>query len=503
VSGPAAATVNLSLVAHTKVGKTSLMRTLMRRDIGEVADRPHVTELAEGHTLLETPEGDVLRLWDTPGFGDSVRLLKRLRMSGNPIGWLLTHVWDRFSDRPFFCSQQAVSNVRDESDVVLYLVNASEDPASAAYVRAELEILAWIGKPVLLLLNQTGPPRAREAEAADEAAWSAHLAPFVPAREAIGLDAFARCWVQEDRMLAAVAMLVPTAKAAALRRLRERWRSQNLQVFAASMNAIALQLAAAATDREALQSEQAMSGLARKGAAWLSSLMSGGEARDTATERGMEALAKRLDRHVHENMERLIALHGLSGRAKQDVLARVATAFAVTKAADARTAGLLGGIVTGALGGLAADLAAGGLTFGAGAVIGGIAGALGGAGAAKAYNLVAGTETGVVRWGPEFLFERTAAAILRYLAVAHYGRGRGDWVEGEYPPHWGAVVDDVLKQYRTEFDAAWMRAEGGASAAELASEVEPLLRSAVREVLLRLYPQAAAIFETTPADVTT
>src|ERR1700694_3921488 len=87
-------TINLSLVAHTNVGKTSLMRTLMRRDIGEVADRPHVTERAEGHALLETAGGDVLRLWDTPGFGDSVRLLKRLRMSGNPIGWLITQVWD-------------------------------------------------------------------------------------------------------------------------------------------------------------------------------------------------------------------------------------------------------------------------------------------------------------------------------------------------------------------------------------------------------------------------
>ena len=65
------ATLSLSLVSHTNVGKTSLMRTLTRRDIGDVADRPHVTEQAEAHTLLETAEGDVLRLWDTPGFGDS------------------------------------------------------------------------------------------------------------------------------------------------------------------------------------------------------------------------------------------------------------------------------------------------------------------------------------------------------------------------------------------------------------------------------------------------
>ena len=97
-------TINLSLVSHTNVGKTTLMLTLMRRDHGEVADRAHVTEQAEGQVLISTPQGDVLRLWDTPGFGDSARLLKRLRASDNPIGWLIAQVWDRYTDRPFFSS---------------------------------------------------------------------------------------------------------------------------------------------------------------------------------------------------------------------------------------------------------------------------------------------------------------------------------------------------------------------------------------------------------------
>jgi hypothetical protein len=492
---PDAATLNLSLVSHTNVGKTSLMRTLMRRDIGEVADRPHVTERAEGHALIETAEGDVLLLWDTPGFGNSVRLLKRLRMSGQPIGWLLTQLWDRFADRPFFCSQQAIINVRDESDVVLYLVNAAEDPTSAAYVQAELEILAWVGKPVLLLLNQMGPARSREAEAAEEATWSAHLSAFVPARESIGLDAFARCWVQEDRLLTAIRALLPEAKQPALQRLRETWRSQNLQVFEASMRAIASQLVAAASDQEALEEGRRMSGLARKAVRWFASLASESENPDPVTEHGMNALAKRLDQQVRENTNRLIALHGLSGRAKKEIPARMAGAFDVTTSADVSTTGVLGGMVSGALGGLAADLSAGGLTFGAGALIGGIVGALGGAGAAKAYNLVTGIEGGIVRWSQNFLSHRPAAALLRYLAVAHYGRGRGDWVEGEYPAHWRAVVDSVVQQYRAQFDAAWKLADQGASETELNAQLEPALRAAARETLVRLYPRAAAIFD--------
>ena len=40
--------------------------------------------------------------------------------------------------------------------MVLYLVNAADQPEAAPYVAMEMEVLAWIGKPVLLLLNQTG-----------------------------------------------------------------------------------------------------------------------------------------------------------------------------------------------------------------------------------------------------------------------------------------------------------------------------------------------------------
>ena len=64
------ATIEITLISHTNAGKTTLARTLLGRDIGEVRDAPHVTEIAEAHTLLQTDAGDVLRLWDTPGFGD-------------------------------------------------------------------------------------------------------------------------------------------------------------------------------------------------------------------------------------------------------------------------------------------------------------------------------------------------------------------------------------------------------------------------------------------------
>ena len=487
-------TINLSLVSHTNVGKTTLMRTLLRRDIGEVADRAHVTEQAEDHVLISTPQGDALRLWDTPGFGDSARLLKRLRASDNPIGWLLTQVWDRFTDRPFFSSQQAIRNVREESDVVLYLVNVAEDPASAGYVDVEMQILGWIGKPVLLLLNQTGAPRTREAEAADEAVWRRHVTPHHPGvRGVIGLDAFARCWVQEDKLLGAVGAMLPPERQTAFERLRAAWRAQNIQVFDAAMLALAAQLAAVATDRETV----AVPSFKEKAGQWLRSMLTDRELTDPDTERAMNALAKRLDSAVREATDRLITLHGLSGRASEGILARIAGQFGVTKPADVATSGVIGGAATGALGGLAADLAAGGLTFGAGALIGGIVGALGAGGAARAYNRARGAVDGKVGWSAQFLAQRPGAAVLRYLAVAHYGRGRGDWAEGEYPPHWQALVDELTERHRGKIESVWSAADQGASVDEAAKRLHPVITAMAREALVRLYPEAERIFELT------
>ena len=62
--------INLSLVSHTNVGKTTLARTLLGRDIGEVGDRSHVTIEPEDYVLLRAPDDSELILWDTPGFGD-------------------------------------------------------------------------------------------------------------------------------------------------------------------------------------------------------------------------------------------------------------------------------------------------------------------------------------------------------------------------------------------------------------------------------------------------
>ena len=479
--------ISLSLISHTNVGKTTLARTLLRRDVGEVRDAAHVTEVSGAYLLIDTPQGDELRLWDTPGFGDSARLLKRLKQSGHPLGWFLAQVWDRYVDRPFFSSQQAVRNVRDEADIVLYLVNASEDPAAAGYVDAEMQILGWISKPVIVLLNQLGPPRPAAAEAADVQRWSGHLSGYPWVRDTIAFDAFARCWVQEHVLLDRIGAVLPVERSDAFSRLADAWRLRNRETFGQSMLVLARQLAATATDREIVAAQ----GTGAAARSWLMSLLGARQRGDAVTDAAMAQLARRLDVAVRSTTDELIALHGLSGRASAEILQRMGAEYAVDRAADPGKAGLIGAALSGALGGLAADLAAGGLTFGAGAVLGGILGAAGARGLASAYNLARGSDATTVRWSAEFMTGRVSGAMLRYLAVAHFGRGRGDYVAGEYPPHWGAVVDAAVTARRAPLEAGWSAAAGGEAADSLEARLRPQLEAIASDVLERLYPPRA------------
>ena len=474
-------TVTLSLISHTNVGKTTLARTLLRRDIGEVRDEPHVTEIAEAHEMMAA-DGARLLLWDTPGFGDTARLAKRLRGSRTPVNWLLAQVWDRFADRALWCSQQAVRNVRDDADVVLYLVNAAEKPAEAGYVALEMEVLAWMEKPTLVLLNQLGPPREPAAEQADEAAWRAHLLPFAHVKGVLGLDAFARCWVQEEELLARIRPLLPEAKRPAYDRLWAAWRERSLRTLEASMQTLSKQLAETARDEESLTNPTWKEGLRQV----LRLLGLDPRREPSDQERAMAALAERLDLRVRATTDRLIGLHKLEGSAGAAILERLRSNYRHEAPLHAGAAGIVSGAITGALSGLAAEVAAGGLAAGGATIGGGLLGALAGSGLAKGYNLARGVKQPVVRWSDGFLEILARSALLRYLAVAHFGRGRGGWTEGEAPPFWQSEVAEVVAAHRDGLAACLAGARAGDDGAFTA-----WLERCAREVLTRLYPETA------------
>jgi hypothetical protein len=480
--------IALALVSHTNVGKTTLARTLLAQDVGEVRDAPHVTEFADEHRLLRSEAGDRLMLWDTPGFGDSARLLKltqRLRQSDTALGWLLGQVWDRVADRPFWSSQQALKAVRTHADVVLYLVNAAESPAAAGYVAPEMDLLAWVDKPVIVLLNQLGAPRPDAEEAAEVDAWRRHLADRPAVRAVLPMDAFARCWVQEGVLLSHIADTLDGPAHDAMGRLHAAWQAASQARFDAAMAVLAGSLARAAVDRAPLPE----GGRWREAGRRLGQALGLGKTDDLA-QLAQLALAARLEEDLRQGTAKLVELHGLKGDAQAEVLARITAHFDVRLPVDEGRAAVVGGLVTGALAGLKADLATGGLTLGGGLLAGGLIGALGAAGAARAVNRVKGLQDGgSVAWTEAALVAQAEAAILRYLAVAHFGRGRGDWAAGEAPPHWRSLVAERLLSEQETLASAW-RVRNPGDVLAVAAKLQPPLSRTVRAVLTRLHPAA-------------
>ncbi len=477
--------IQFALVSHTNNGKTTLARTLLGADVGEVRDAAHVTLSSESHALLTTPLGDRLQLWDTPGFGDSVRLLKRLGVSDNPIGWFLREVLDRYRDRPFWLSQQALRTARDAADVVLYLVNSAENPGDAGYLAAEMKILEWLGKPVVVLLNQMGPPRPAQQEQADLSRWSRHLEGHAIVRQVLALDAFARCWVHERVFYEAVGPLIAAPKAAGYARLLAVWEENNEARFAQAMRLTAQQLAAAAQDRQAVEPE---SKSLLNSALQATGLRKAGNMQ--RQDKAMGVLVERLNRGIATTTRQLLALHRIDPGEASLINQRVRENFAVRAPIDKVQAGLLGAVLSGAATGLSADLMAGGLTLGAGALLGSVAGALGFAGAAWGFNSTTDRERTTVQFTDDFLRTLLVASVLRYLTVAHFGRGRGNFAQGEAPAFWQTEVERAVAVEEAAVARLWPALRLQPDAEKSATAAQAVVARITSSVLRQLYPAA-------------
>lgn len=473
--------IALSLISHTNIGKTTLARTLLRKDIGLVADRAHVTLENQKYTVLETDAGESLQLWDTPGFPNCQKILSRLQGAKNPIVRILTEVWDRFRDRPSWCAQQAVLNVQQEADVVLYLVNATEEPSMAGYIPPELQLLEWIGKPVIVLLNQTGPPRDREAQQRLEQPWKDYFTRYGFVRAVYSLDAFSRCWVQEGILFETIQSLLPTHDRPLMNRLFTAWQNANLSVFHRSMEAWAMLVFHAARARVMTKGD--------------------GSPMDVQKQQAVDGLLKGLVNEVGATTNTVIALHGLEGDAIGVIQARMEH-VEVQRSSQGRgdatlsgtaIGGIGGALTSGAYAGLHLDAATGGVSMGlftvAGAVVGGVLGFFGG----EAWvERQAGRTPSPVTWSDEYLDLLVQDVMIRYLAIAHFGRGQGQYVaDPEDPRFWIAKVKALVSKQHRILHEEWKRLRGQESLSKIEenpAKLATLLTSMTLELLWSTYP---------------
>jgi len=465
-------TITLSLISHTNIGKTTLARTLLRKDVGQVLDQAHVTLQNEPFVLLQTSEGLQLILWDTPGFGNSHKLLKRLQSRSEPIGWLMSQVWDRMADKPFWCSQQAIQNVHDEADVVLYLVNATEDPAMAGYLQPELDLLTWLNKPVIVLLNQTGLVDTAQQRQL-ESRWKNHWALQKMIQEVMSLDAFTRCWVQEGLLWDRIARILPDHQKPVMVQLSQAWYAEQQRTLQNSMKSIAHLLIETAKDSETLPEELS------------------GQSPKNFLKRAIQAMDQRLAHRISATNTQLIELHGLSGVTAHMIQSRLEDVTVPGERRPWEEESFWGGLVSGAAAGLASDVATGGLSHGFFTLGGAILGALGGTAYAKSQDK---GDPNRIWWVSEYLNRQTRDALLRYLAVTHSGRGRGDYTNPrEFPLFWQQETEQMLKQKPEWLQSRWEHCKGSEGHEDTQQSTDQLaqyLADMTTEILLKFYPDA-------------
>ena len=476
----------LSLISHTNAGKTTLLRTLLRQDIGEIGDRAHVTVESKPYEMIRTEDdSSVLELWDTPGFGANLaKLASRLRRQKNPIGWIMHQVWDRRKDPSLFYSQEALRNVQNQADVVLYVIDMSQKPEQVGYVDAEMEVLSLLDKPIIAVLNQVGTPEP-EAARNREAAIRDLLSRYPATREVMTLDAFARCWVQEYQLLQVIPELVEPSRNKLARRLVKSWRTHQLSVFAEAVDLLAQLFAESAADKESF-SQTNLIGRVRQ--------LLDKSNRNAEFDRLQQAMYARLKERTENTLNRWISLYGIEGTTAREFNESAREQFAASGGkVDEVLASIGGGTLSGLVGGVVLDLASHGISFGSGAAIGAVLGGATSYALAKGYNLTQG-DSQTVRWTEAHFRDQVRFSVLLYLAVAHFGRGRGRWQDAsEDPAHWAEIVTSVTERHEDSLSRLWKKGKGS-DPEDLVGNARKWTRTLLEETLVELYPESSPVF---------
>jgi hypothetical protein len=452
-----ASRVQLCMIAHRPEDKAALARVL-------------VQEPAAGLTLVTSPQGDVLRLVDLSGVAAPAPAPVAANGLGNWTRRLMQGLAGQGPRRAAIDLRLAA--IQDEGNVVLHVVGALDD------LRAATPLLDWLGRPVLLLVHRpagtsddAGPLLAQCEAQTRNRPYAVKVLPF---------DAFARCWAQERILLDAIGGCLGETARPGFERIAAAWDQRNHIRFARAMTAVAEHLLFAARQTQEVQS----------GALTVKSLLPGErQAQAEARQAAMDEVVKRLHVSAGELFSRLRVLHGIDEAAAGALQHRLQEKFVVQQSVDTPQAGMAGA-ATGAAMGASVDLLVGGFTLGAATALGALVG--GGAAyiAAAWKNRATAAGSTVVQLSDEMIQAMADAALLRYLAVAHYGRGDAG-PENELTPFWTADVVAAVQAHWDRLAPFWVAARTQPDLGKLATALGRELEATTREVLARLYPAAA------------
>jgi hypothetical protein len=315
----------------------------------------------------------------------------------------------------------------------------------------------------------------------------------------VNLDAYTRCWLQELTLFGEIGQVLPEEQRADYTRLASVLGQTYADRFDASVAAIADYLLHLAGDKVELEAGW-FDGIKDVWVSLRKSIPWGKPKSMTPFELALQDLAQRYADSSKAVTDRLIAINRLDGECAAEIVKAASTKLETDKPVDAGSATLFVGVISGVLSGLGADLVSGGLTLGTGALVGGVLGATAAAALAKGYNVYTRKDKKVVGWSQDSLTEAFGKSLMLYLAVAHFGRGQGQWRRKEDPQLWSAQLNLALNRYKVRLQGLWPGVTQNPRGASAQSDCEALVRHTIRDVLLNLYPQTQALLPRNPGE---
>jgi hypothetical protein len=425
-------------------------REVLLHALRQAADQPALRVSAPQliWTVLATTREDELRLLELPDLAQPPAVAEA------PVpGW-----WARFRGAAPAPRQDLVHTGKSEGDVVLLL------PATAADVKDLSALLRWLDKPVLVLADE-------ELDACRDAATLAGLR-----AEVLPLADYTRSWLQHKALRDVIAQRLPPAKLAGFGRIAAAWGDRNQARFADAMRLIAGQLLQAAREVEEVRGEPLS----------LKRLVQPREreANQQARQAAMDAILRRVREAEAQTLSQLLRLHGIEEPVAAVAHQQLQDRFVVQQAVDSPQASMAGA-ASGAAVGAGIDLMTGGLTLGAAAALGALVGGAAAYTAAHWRNRSAPSGAALVQPGDDMLRGLAEAALLRYLAVIHWGPGPDADIIAPRA-FWQSEVVAAFDAEQAHFTPLWAAARSGQDTEGLLGQTGRLLESAAKRVFIQL-----------------
>lgn len=218
--------IRIAFIGMTNSGKTSLIRTILRRPIGEVADRADVTVHSEAIPPKDGEHEDFFAtLIDTPGLKEA-RLFLTYLNSVEKFGQEAT-------DQIFTTDLSLEHRVRESiesSDICIYVVAVDEDVPSDIFF-AQMEMCRKFGKKFIVVLNKlkllaNKKDRARLKERISS--WRTAAFTQGGAEAVVAYDAHWSTQKEQNILFDTIAQVLPTQRQAEFKKGISLYRERQL-----------------------------------------------------------------------------------------------------------------------------------------------------------------------------------------------------------------------------------------------------------------------------------